>query len=68
MAKFLIHLVRGAAEIACILGALSIASPQPLISLLLFAAALLLLRGCPLCWLFGLCEIVRPPAAPPSPK
>ncbi len=54
-----IHLLRGLAALTLIIGALHFSSYGTLglvFALLAFIGAILLLRGCPMCWLVGLIE------------
>lgn len=49
------HLLRGVSALALIIAA-SFFHSTPLLVLPLLAGAFLLLRGCPMCWLFGLLD------------
>jgi hypothetical protein len=51
-----IHLLRGAAALALVAAVLYFNSFGPIGSSLALLGALLLLRGCPMCWLMGLFE------------
>lgn len=53
-----VHLLRGLGALALILSALYFNSYSILLSFVAFAGAILLLRGCPMCWLIGLFETV----------
>jgi hypothetical protein len=63
-----VHLLRGALGAAGILAAVHWSGTHPWLLLVLLPLVLLALRGCPTCWLVGLCETVasrangRPPA------
>jgi len=50
------HLMRGAAAAALIVWAILHQTTQPWLSLSAGVAALLALRGCPMCWTVGLIE------------
>lgn len=54
-----IHLLRGAAAFALLLAALLMGDLPLLPRLAAFGGALLLMRGCPACWLLGLAETWR---------
>ena len=57
-----LHLLRGLAALALILGALYFSSYGTLgliFAVLAFAGAISLLRGCAMCWLVGLFETIR---------
>lgn len=57
-----VHLLRGLAALALIMGALhfsAFGSVGLIIATLAFIGAILLLRGCPMCWLVGLFETWR---------
>ncbi len=53
-----IHLLRGAAALALIVGAVLFSGYGAIWSGLAVVSALLLLRGCPMCWLIGLIETI----------
>ena len=53
------HLLRGLAAAALVALALASAGGASWTALLFLAAAALLLRGCPMCWLLGLAERLR---------
>jgi hypothetical protein len=53
-----VHLLRGALGGAGILAAVHWGGPQPWLLVVLLPLVLLTLRGCPSCWLVGLCETV----------
>jgi hypothetical protein len=63
-----IHLLRGALGAAGIVATLYWHGAHPWLPFVLLPLVLLALRGCPTCWLVGLCETVashandRPPA------
>lgn len=50
------HLMRGAAAAALLAGAIVHQTAHPWLSLGLAGAALVALRGCPMCWTVGLVE------------
>ena len=50
------HLLRGAAAFALLLAALLMDDLPLLARLAAFGGAVLLMRGCPMCWLVGLFE------------
>jgi len=57
-----IHLLRGLAALGLIIGALyssSYGSIGFVFAALAFVSAIVLLRGCPMCWLVGLFETLR---------
>jgi hypothetical protein len=53
-----IHLLRGVAALALIVGAVLFSGYGAVGSGLAVVGALLLLRGCPMCWLIGLIETI----------
>ena len=53
-----LHLLRGALGLAALGGSLSTMNRTMWPSLLLLPAALLLLKGCPMCWTIGLIETI----------
>lgn len=53
-----IHLLRGILGIAAGYASLSVLRGNPWPSLILFAVAIYLLKGCPLCWTLGLIETI----------
>jgi hypothetical protein len=53
------HLLRGAAALALLAMAIGQQVSHPVLSLVAGLLALVLLRGCPICWLIGLIETVR---------
>ncbi|WP_043635180.1 hypothetical protein [Nonomuraea candida] len=53
-----IHLVRGVAGFGLLAGSFALIPVVGLLSLLLLPVGLLALRGCPLCWVMGLAEVV----------
>ena len=61
------HLTRGALGLGALAASGSLAAEHPWLSLALIPAALLALRGCPLCWTVGLFQTVaaRLRGAPP---
>lgn len=52
------HLVRGVVAFVLLYGAMDQLQAQPWLSLLAAVAALLVMRGCPVCWAIGLMETV----------
>ncbi|WP_395009493.1 hypothetical protein [Undibacterium sp.] len=57
-----IHLLRGLAALGLIIGAMyssSYGSIGLVFAALAFVGAIVLLRGCPMCWLVGLFETLR---------
>ena len=54
-----VHLLRGAAAIALIFAAIFFSSYGLLWSALAGIAAVVLLRGCPMCWMMGLFETMQ---------
>lgn len=53
-----IHILRGIFGIAAGYASLSVLRGSPWPSLILFAVAIYLLKGCPLCWTLGLIETI----------
>jgi hypothetical protein len=53
------HLLRGIVGIGLFVWAVQISGAMPVPSLGLGIAALIVLKGCPLCWLIGLFEVVQ---------
>ena len=51
-----LHVLRGALAAACLFAAFKLHSV--LLAALAIIAAIVLLRGCPMCWTVGLCETV----------
>lgn len=56
--SLLAHLLRGAFAAACLYWAVTHESTTPVPALLAGVAALVALRGCPMCWTLGLIETV----------
>ncbi len=57
-----IHLLRGLAALTLIIGALYLSAfgtAGLIVATIAFVGAILLLRGCPMCWLIGLLETLR---------
>ena len=54
MTRLTAHLVRGATGAALIVWALTYAATQPALAVAAGVMAVIALRGCPACWLFGL--------------
>jgi hypothetical protein len=57
-----IHLLRGLAALGLIIGAMYFSSSGTIglvFAALAFVCAIVLLRGCPMCWLVGLFETIR---------
>lgn len=52
------HLLRGAAGATLALVALDVAATSPVVAIAAGLAALVALRGCPMCWTVGLVETV----------
>lgn len=53
------HLLRGANAIACVGVALYFGVDHPFIAVVAVPCAIFLMRGCPMCWMFGLVERLR---------
>lgn len=53
-----IHLLRGVGAVTLIALAVYLGIDRPLLSVPLLLGAVLLLRGCPMCWLIGLVETI----------
>ncbi|TSD61103.1 hypothetical protein FFI97_012910 [Variovorax sp. KBS0712] len=60
------HLLRGAGALALIVLAVLLSSAHPWIAPPAVIGALLLLRGCPMCWLVGLLERLSARKAAPA--
>lgn len=54
-----IHLLRGIGAIVLLVVAFFMASTQPIAIIPALTGAVLLLRGCPLCWVVGLIEKMK---------
>ena len=52
------HLVRGIIAAVLIVWALDLLSTEPIFALAAGAAAMVAMRGCPLCWTMGLFETI----------
>jgi hypothetical protein len=52
------HFVRGAGGMGALVGAAAVAPAHPLLALALVPLALVLLRGCPMCWTMGLVQTI----------
>lgn len=65
-----LHLLRGAAALALMAVAAWIGARDPLLSVLPVVGAVVLLRGCPMCWTLQLVQSLRSRrcAAPACPK
>src|SRR3982751_6625608 len=63
-----IHLLRGRCAAALLLAALLLNSVHPGLRLVAVAGALLLFRGCPMCWLVGLFETLALSTKPRADK
>jgi hypothetical protein len=50
------HLIRGVLGLAALAGAVTLGGSHPLLSIALVPLALVLLRGCPTCWILGLVQ------------
>ena len=61
-----VHLLRGAAALALIAAAFWLSDIGLVWSILAIAGAVVLMRGCPMCWLMGLLETLmqRPGGVP----
>jgi hypothetical protein len=53
------HLLRGGAAAGLIALAIEINRELPLLAVVAGIAAIIALRGCPMCWTVGLCETLR---------
>jgi hypothetical protein len=53
-----LHLLRGAAGLACLYGVLATIGRTWWPSIILLPAAVFFLRGCPMCWTMGLIETI----------
>lgn len=62
-----LHLLRGAGAVALLACAAWVFRSHPVWALLPLAGALLLMRGCPMCWLMGLAETVARRSNPKAP-
>jgi hypothetical protein len=54
-----VHLLRGIVALALIVSAMILSSEAMIFSASAVVAAIVLLRGCPMCWLIGLFETIR---------
>ena len=54
-----VHLLRGAAAVGLLFAAFYLSSYGVLWSALAVIGAVVLLRGCPMCWLMGLFETIQ---------
>lgn len=61
MTRLTTHLIRGATGAALITWALLFASTQPALAITAAVLAVVALRGCPACWIFGLWDSIRHP-------
>jgi hypothetical protein len=52
------HILRGLIGLAAFAAAPALGAVHPLLTLVAFAAALIALRGCPLCWLTGMIQLI----------
>lgn len=52
------HLLRGLIGLTAFAAATPLGAIHPLLTLAAFAASLIALRGCPLCWLTGMIQLV----------
>ena len=59
MSRLTAHLVRGATGAVLILWALMYAGTQPVLAIAAGVMAVIALRGCPACWVFGLWDTIR---------
>jgi hypothetical protein len=53
------HLLRGVGAAGLLTYAFKIGAEDPLLSVAAGLGALVLLRGCPMCWIIGLIETIR---------
>jgi len=53
-----LHILRGVLGVAALYGAFATMNHTLWASLILLAAAFLLLKGCPMCWTMGLIETI----------
>lgn len=53
------HLLRGLVGLGCVAVAVRLGPSHPWVALVAAAAALVALRGCPMCWTMGLVETLR---------
>ena len=53
-----VHLLRGTLGLVAIYAATVFLSTKPWLSVVLFAVALFMLKGCPMCWTLGLFETI----------
>jgi hypothetical protein len=53
------HLLRGGAAAALFTVAVKVADTQPFLSIVAGIGAIIMLRGCPMCWTMGLIATVR---------
>ena len=53
------HLARGVIGVGALGVAVATSTPHPWAMIIALPAALLALRGCPLCWMVGLVETIR---------
>jgi hypothetical protein len=58
------HLLRGVAAVTLIVYAYRIGDDQPALSIVAGIAAVVMLRGCPACWMIGLIETIRQQGRP----
>jgi hypothetical protein len=52
------HILRGVTAAALIVWALDLQSTEPVFALAAGTAAVIAMRGCPLCWMLGLFETI----------
>ncbi|HYD18327.1 MAG TPA: hypothetical protein VEF76_07605 [Patescibacteria group bacterium] len=64
------QLLRGAIAAAALIAAYFAYAQMPLLSYALIGVSLFAMRGCPACWVAGMCDAVRArkPAAPVPPE
>jgi hypothetical protein len=61
MTRLTAHLIRGATGAALLAWALLFGSTQPALAITAAVLAVVALRGCPTCWIFGLWDSIRHP-------
>jgi hypothetical protein len=59
MTRLASHLVRGATAAALIAWALLYQQTEPALAVVAGVAAVIAMRGCPACWMFGLLDRIR---------
>jgi hypothetical protein len=61
MTRLTAHLIRGATGATLLAWALLFGSTQPALAIAAAVLAVVALRGCPACWIFGLWDSIRHP-------